>query len=466
VLAVFIDDLDRCPPERIVTVLETVKLFMDKKGCVFVIGAANDIIEKALEKPYKEDAPKFMDKIVQVTFNLPQGAIDDFGKYIQQILPEVKKELTQRLNLIVPAMQANPRKIKRFLNNLNLLRGLMQNKKELSLEFDKALYWSIIDYLYPLLARDLKDRPANLKEIRQHASTLRSAIKTDERWELSEEMLKEIPQFYHAYLKDKDCVDILHNLNLSEADLKALKTFSQAVESADIAKEKAEKAKSAEGELDASVTIPAGEFQYQDGTATIEAPYAMDVYPVTNRQFGRFIQAGGYTNEAYWSEEGLKWRNAENTTQPRYWDDEKWNGPEHPVVGVSFYEAEAYARWAGQRLPTEIEWERVARGTDGRIYPWGNDFDQERCNTRESGIGKTTRVTRYPNGRSPEGCYDMAGNVWEWCDDWYDKDETYKVLRGGAWNVDRTDARCTDRLRDLPNARNDYIGFRCVRTQK
>ena len=123
------------------------------------------------------------------------------------------------------------------------------------------------------------------------------------------------------------------------------------------------------------------------------------------------------------------------------------------MVGVSYYEAEAYAAWAGKRLPTEKEWERAARGTDGREYPWGNEFDSEKCNTKESKIGKTTRVTRYPNGISPAGCYDMAGNVWEWTSSWYDDERTVRVLRGGSWDIGRDVARCADRDRDLPNGR-------------
>ena len=115
--------------------------------------------------------------------------------------------------------------------------------------------------------------------------------------------------------------------------------------------------------------------------------------------------------------------------EPKFLKNEKWNPPDHPVVGVSWYEADAFARWVGKSLPTEDQWERAARGTDGRRFPWEGKFDTERCNTEESGIGKTTRVTRYPNGISPEGCYDMAGNAWGWTNSKYEKD-TY-VLRGG-----------------------------------
>lgn len=139
-------------------------------------------------------------------------------------------------------------------------------------------------------------------------------------------------------------------------------------------------------DLDAMVEIPAGEFIYQDGRAKIEKPYLIDIYPVTNSHFRKFIDAGGYKNLEYWSTDGKIFLKEFRAVAPEYWGDAKFNQPEHPVVGVSFYEAEAYAKWSGRRLPTEREWERAARGKDGRIYPWGNEFDPKMCNTSESPI--------------------------------------------------------------------------------
>ncbi len=135
-----------------------------------------------------------------------------------------------------------------------------------------------------------------------------------------------------------------------------------------------------------------------------------------------------------------------------------------PWWGGCYHEAEAYAAWAGKRLPTEREWERAARGANGFIYPWGNVPDKERCNSKESGMWKTTRVSRYPNGVSPEGCYDMAGNVWEWTAGFLNENAAKYVLRRGAWFSNTMECRCAVRYYNHPDNRDNNIGFRCARS--
>ncbi len=168
--------------------------------------------------------------------------------------------------------------------------------------------------------------------------------------------------------------------------------------------------------------------------------------PVTNGEYARFVAAT-------------------DRKPPQHW---KGKSPpegiaDHPVVLVSWHDATAYAAWAGLRLPSEEEWERAARGMDGREYPWGDEFDPTRCNTRESGIGTTTPVGQYsPGGDSPCGCADMAGNVWEWTSSEWAPGSGGRVVRGGSWGGYRDFGRCAVRGGVDPVDSDDGSGFRCV----
>jgi len=204
--------------------------------------------------------------------------------------------------------------------------------------------------------------------------------------------------------------------------------------------------------------------------------YSIGKYPVTNREYQAYVQAT-------------------KANPPKGWDGENYPSGkgDHPVVYVSWNDAQSYCQWLGEktnrayRLPTEAEWEKAARwkvSPDGKrgeaqVYPWGNEFDKERCNV-DAWIGDTTPVDRYGNGVSPYGVYDMVGNVWEWCRDWFDEDiyknrsgqvikdpigsekNSSRVLRGGSWNVDRVTARCAYRSRNRPDYLSNLTGFRVV----
>ncbi len=197
--------------------------------------------------------------------------------------------------------------------------------------------------------------------------------------------------------------------------------------------------------------------------------------PITNAQFRPFVESDGYSNRAYWTAPGWEWRQKEAITQPGFWTESNWNGADCPVVGVSWFEAVAYCRWlsaqAGRpfRLPSEAEWEKAARGPDGRIWPWGDRWEAGRCNSAEAGIGTTTPVEQHPGGASPCGALDMAGNVWEWCATVYDKTYPYlledewaerrldvdewRIIRGGAFSVDQKRVRGAYRNFNFPRDR-------------
>ena len=195
-----------------------------------------------------------------------------------------------------------------------------------------------------------------------------------------------------------------------------------------------------------TVHIPASEFLMGDEQRTIRVDtFRIDKYPVTNAQYKRFVEATDHPPPGHWG----------GGTYPA-------GKALHPVVYVSWDDAVAYAEWAGKRLPTEEEWEKAARGTAGREYPWG-DWEEGRCNTGETGIRDTTPVGQYsPGGDSPYGCADMAGNVWEWTLSLYEPGKPYRVVRGGSWFNDQENARCG--ARDWLGENHSYSsrGFRCV----
>jgi iron(II)-dependent oxidoreductase len=225
-------------------------------------------------------------------------------------------------------------------------------------------------------------------------------------------------------------------------------------------------------------------------------PFWIDVNPVTNGEFLGFIESGGYAEREYWSEAGWDWLREAEVSAPKHWErrDGGWItrtmdrvgpvDPRHPVCHVSWYEAEAFARFAGKRLPTEIEWEAAASwdpatGTK-RIYPWGDEpADRLLANLDQLGFG-TAPVGAYLRNRSPIGCNGMIGDVWEWTASdlapWpgfqsfpypeYSEvffGSEYKVLRGGSWATRPGAVRNSFRNWDYPVRRQIFSGFRCAR---
>jgi formylglycine-generating enzyme required for sulfatase activity len=208
----------------------------------------------------------------------------------------------------------------------------------------------------------------------------------------------------------------------------------------------------------------------------------IDRYSVTVRRFVRFVEAGpeGYLNERFWAPEGWAWRQQEGRNQPASWE-EQVRHPNRPVVGVSWYEADAYCSWLAHatghtvRLPTEAQWEFAARGEEGRKYPWGDDAPTGLHANFEMRVQDPTSVGIYPLGATPEGVEDLAGNVWEWCGDWYgpySADERTdptgppegqsRLLRGGGFSFDPEYLRAACRLNRTPENVYALVGFRCV----
>lgn len=230
---------------------------------------------------------------------------------------------------------------------------------------------------------------------------------------------------------------------------------------------------------DDMVRVPAGEFlmgsnrkvdrsayppEFPQRRVSLDA-FEIDKFEVTAVQFLRFVLADGRPPLVDWKYDGGNFQEAM---------------ADHPVMHVTWFDAEAYCRWAGKRLPTEAEWEKAARGTDQRRFPWGNvEPTHKHLNYNQRWIGERTLmpVGSYEAGKSPYGVYDMAGNVWEWVADWYDdhyyekspprnpkgpENGTHKIHRSSGWYVETPLVRIFTRVKSDPRNRNESTGFRCA----
>ena len=237
------------------------------------------------------------------------------------------------------------------------------------------------------------------------------------------------------------------------------------------------------------IFIPGGEFlmgspegegksqEWPQHTVYVSDFY-IDKYEVTNEEYAEFLNSVEKPDVANWiklddERSGILF--TDNIYRPK-------DGMEnYPAAGISWYGANIYAGWKGLRLPTEAEWEKACRGEDGRLYPWGMEWDPEKCaNSSEGGCRKIMPAGSFPEGASPYGVMDMAGNVWEWCSDWYDKgyykespcsdpsgpsEGKYKVMRGGSWFYSSPSKfRCA--LRDGRTLKCNFFntGFRCAKS--
>lgn len=212
--------------------------------------------------------------------------------------------------------------------------------------------------------------------------------------------------------------------------------------------------------------------QGQSRKRQIEVPaFQISKYPVTNAQFQAFLaDPFGYRNPEWWQflAEAKAWHVKNPIPKPP-----KFKGDERPRGMINWYEANAFCHWLSARLgifvmlPNSLQWQRACQGEDGRSYPWGNEFDKERCNAAESDLKMTTSVTRYPNGVSPYGVFDMAGNVWEWCSDTRNTDPQItnpkRIMRGGSYLSPGDRAKIPFNFEVDPESCHDSIGFRIVR---
>jgi hypothetical protein len=459
-------------------------LFLDLKGYFFIIGVDKEVVIKGISYHYrffeflreKSDEKQiispddYLDKMIQLPFELPPIEFGRKQKFIQSLLG-ASDEFKDHSDIIEIAVGDNPRTLKRFVNLLAFTVRLAETIKENILQdrveyreteshkdllrkyFIPILYvkWTIIVFKFPRVHREIRGYRGRLIKLqaaaRGNGVIVESAEETETQITLQiDDRLKKVLSKGKQFPDDEWLLDRFVHLTestvISERETDTAMGYKQNFSIGDM------------------VRIPKGVFLFGDDKVerSIDYDYYIDVFPVTNKQYKAFL------------DEHEEWQPPEN------WDKNGRNYPEgkshHPVVLLSYEDAQQFCKWRSQkegkeyRLPKEEEWEKAARGADGREYPWGDSFDKENCNTEESGIGETTEVNSYPNGTSPYGCYDMAGNVWEWTSTGYGTTGEWKVLRGGTWSLDQNFAQCALRYSCHPDTRPYNVGFRCFRVFK
>jgi len=504
-VAIFLDDLDRCRPARVLEVLEAINLFLDLPGVCFYLGLDMERLEDLLPAEFGAHKGRFLEKIIQISLELPEVSQSGVEEYVGGLLAETQLRALLRADgaggaaghddiAIIGALlrSRHPRHVKRFLNDLSLTLAVLRNTGLLGVGDDQlperaVVGWHLLrEALEPARWREVRALTANLGALLRQWSAARAAASASENengrgpdgWD---DALRGLCREGHLDAH----IDILSGLSQTQLDL--------LVHTGSPPKETASRAGLLGGEVaglvDASsglgmvwIHIEGGTFWMgSDNGEANEKPahqvtlaaFEIGRDPVTNAQYSAFVRAKGVKPPDHWV------------------DGQIPAGKEHhPVVNVSWHDARAFCDWLGNeqaapvtriRLLTEAEWEYAARGSEGRDYPWGSEPpDEKHCNFGGK-VGDTTPVGSYPFGATPRGVNDLAGNVWEWIEDawhisypgaptdgsaWLDTDAgAGRVIRGGSWiNVARV-CRSTYRLRYVPNNRDNSLGFRCTRVQ-
>lgn len=201
--------------------------------------------------------------------------------------------------------------------------------------------------------------------------------------------------------------------------------------------------------VDGMVLVPAGTFVSGPAKAVKETKaFWIDLFPVTNAEYLRFVESTGYRS-------------------PKFWTEGRLREPNAPVVGISWYDAFKYAAFAGKSLATKEQWEKAARGKAGRVYPWGDEFVAENAShAKEDGTDGVEVVGQHPANVSEFGVRDMVGNVWQWTESPDPGDPEQRIICGGSWCDPPRFLRCDEHLSAYPKDKFDNIGFRCVRAAK
>ena len=503
VLAVFLDDLDRCRRERVVEVIEAINLFLDLPGVCFFLGTDWERLVAVLPETVQGHADQFLEKVVQVAFDLPEVSPHGTEGYVTGLLRGTDLEAVlggdgEGAGGDVPVLARvletrHPRHVKRFLNDLSVTLAVLRNTGKLGAgeeELPKAavVAWHFLSEILPSERwREVRALPQNLAKFLRETERLEREEPAE--GEVAEkEAPAEWARIRASGLSGRH-LKVLRELTDRQRHLLVYFATPPAVE--------VPKERTPLGRRDlfdptsgAWVEIPGGSFlmgaqkakpdepgydpEAQDDESPVHrvtvSPFRLSRHPVTNAEYAAFVEETG-------------------KEPPRHWEGGRIpeGKDEHPVVHVSWADAVAFCEWLSRRvskdegeqlvrLPTEAEWEYAARGEGSRKYPWGDAEPSDRLANFGMNVGDTTPVGSYPDGATPEGVHDLAGNVVEWCGDWFrgyppkgGEDPTgpssgaSRVLRGGAFHIVPWSLRATCRYNLHPEDRDGHSGFRVCR---
>jgi formylglycine-generating enzyme required for sulfatase activity len=491
-LVVFVDDLDRCVPERAIQVLEAIKLFLDVRGCVFVLGLDDEAVEAAVRTRYRGEvkAREYLEKIVQLPFILPPIEDDAMLHYVESLAPALPDPRCAQV--FAQGLRPNPRQVKRTLNIYLLLSRLVDKRADLRRAITPVRLAKLvaIQHAHPEFYDLLRLSPRYLPELARHLRRARDPRAPEE-----EAAGPALPEALVPFAAEPGLRRLLGLFEAEDArfdGLKPLEVRSYITLTKRSTPLEAPAVASARRPFEPEVvSVPAGPFWMGTSDAHIAAlrerhawaeafdfgpeqpqhqltlpAFEIGRYPVTNAEYAAFVEATGHAAPRHW--------------RGGAFPDEM---ADHPVVYVSWHDAQAYVAWLRERtevpyrLPTEAEWEKAARGPEARLWPWGDTWAADRCTMGEAAHGTTPVGQHSPAGDSPCGAADMAGNVWEWCNSRYEPYpyrpddgrenldvEEVRVLRGGCWRNDNpATVRCACRDWIIPYGRNDGRGFRVAR---
>ena len=466
-LIIFIDDLDRCLPEKAISVLETIKVFLDVEDCVFVLGVDPAIISYAIELKYgvpeiideqkqqqvKLNGIHYLEKIIQVPFQIPAMEREQVKVFVNSLLEkgtllnkaEYKNDKNSCVEIFALGLGNNPRQIKRAVNTFLLLLELSITKGANNIKSGQLAKLVIIQNSFPELYEIFKQEPDLLGALENYY--LESKKGVNEKRTDKDSRLALPPSL--SYYKQNDILRRLFTMegdengllftSLPQTDLNSYFTLVGRTESPKIYRTKPEIK---------NILLPEMIL-----VENVDGKFWVGKYPIKEIEYLSFLS------------DTLYQLSSDNFNS----DSDKAN---HPKVSISWNEAKAYCDWLSEktgdvyRLPTIQEWMFAAKGDTNNKYPWGNKWNKNKANTKESFLGETTLVGSFsPKGDSPSGCADMVGNVWEWCNDYRNSEiKEYKICLGGSYN---SAGKEYDRESwDGPDAASADLGFRVVRDFK